>query len=208
MTELRPFRGLRYNPEKSGEVGLVAAPPYDVISLSDRARYISASPYNVVRLILPSERHVLDGTDTETYQRAARLLAEWVKEEQLGYMLHVDCSSEHKSDTVFVAYDRTSEIVLVSEKISSERLPFLVPVLQKVKQYMGDPVSSMSDMGLPITKAIAITVLGTVPLACSSDPAPSPPPTLPSEVRWVCDGVTRYPDSRIALGRIYQFIKS
>jgi hypothetical protein len=30
-----------------------------------------------------------------------------------------------------------------------------------------------------------------------ADPAPSPPPALPFEVRWVCDGVTRYPDSRI-----------
>jgi hypothetical protein len=87
------------------------------------------------------------------YAKLAKL-AEWMKGEQLGYMLHVDCSSEHKSDTIFVAYDRTSEIVLVSEKIPSERLPFLVPVLQKVKEYMGIPVSSMSDMGLPIIKAI------------------------------------------------------
>jgi hypothetical protein len=31
-----------------------------------------------------------------------------------------------------------------------------------------------------------------------AEPAPSPPPTLPSEARWICDGVTRYPDSRIA----------
>ncbi len=46
--------------------------------------------------------------------------------------------------------------------------------------------------------AIAITVLGTVPLAFSSDPAPSAPPTLPSKVRWICDEVTRYPDSSIS----------
>lgn len=87
------------------------------------------------------------------YAKLAKL-AEWTKEEQLGYMLHVDCSSEQKSDTVFVAYDRTSEIVLLSEKIPSERTPFLVPVLEKVKEYMGDPVSSMSDQGIGIIKAL------------------------------------------------------
>jgi hypothetical protein len=87
------------------------------------------------------------------YAKLAKL-AEWTREEQLGYMLHVDCSSEFKSDTIFVAYDRTSEIVLVSEKIPSERTPFLVPVLQKVKKYMGDPVSGMSDLGLGIIKAL------------------------------------------------------
>jgi hypothetical protein len=87
------------------------------------------------------------------YAKLAKL-AEWTKEEQLGYMLHVDCSSEQKSDTVFVAYDRTSEIVLLSEKIPSERMPFLVPVLQKLKEYMGEPVSSMSDLGLAIIKAL------------------------------------------------------
>ena len=81
-------------------------------------------------------------------------LARWTKKQQLGYMLHVDCSSERKSDTVFVAYDRTSEIVLISEKVPSERMPFLVPVLKKVKAYMGNPISAMSDLGLPIMKSI------------------------------------------------------
>ena len=49
--------------------------------------------------------------------------------------------------------------------------------------------------------ALSITFLGTVFLACSSEPTPHPPPTLPSEIRWICDGVTRYPDSRIAKSR-------
>jgi hypothetical protein len=87
------------------------------------------------------------------YAKLAKL-GRWIKKEQLGYMLHVDCSCEHKSDTIFVAYDRTSEIALVSEKIPSERLPFLVPVLRKIKKYLGNPVSTMSDLALPFIKAI------------------------------------------------------
>jgi len=81
-------------------------------------------------------------------------LGRWIKKHQLGYMLHVDCSSEQKSDTVFVCYDRTSEIALVSEKIPSERLPFLVPILKKVRRRLGDPISTMSDLGIAILKAL------------------------------------------------------
>jgi len=81
-------------------------------------------------------------------------LGRWIKKNQLGYMLHVDCSSEQKSDTVFVCYDRTSEIALVSEKVPSERQPFLVPILKKVRKRLGNPVSAMSDLGGAITKAL------------------------------------------------------
>ena len=87
------------------------------------------------------------------YAKMAKL-GRWMKKEQLGYMLHVDCSSEHKSDTVFVCYDRTSKIALVSEKIPSERLPFLVPTLKMVRKHMGQPVSTMSDLGMAILKAL------------------------------------------------------
>lgn len=45
---------------------------------------------------------------------------------------------------------------------------------------------------------ICIIAMARAPGASYSEPAPSPPPTLPSEVRWICDGVRRYPDSRIA----------
>jgi len=87
------------------------------------------------------------------YAKLAKL-GRWIKKRQLGYMLHVDCSSEQKSDTVFVCYDRTSEIALVSEKIPSERLPFLVPILKKVRRRLGDPISTMSDLGIAILKAL------------------------------------------------------
>ena len=63
MARIRPFRALRYDVPDLADV---VAPPYDVISDSDRAAYLVRSPYNVVHLTLP---------DSEG--DAARELAAW-----------------------------------------------------------------------------------------------------------------------------------
>jgi uncharacterized protein (DUF1015 family) len=66
MAETRPFRALRYDEAKAGPLEHLVAPPYDVISASDRDDYLRRSPYNVVHLTLP---------DSE--DQAARDLREW-----------------------------------------------------------------------------------------------------------------------------------
>jgi len=52
---IRPLAGLRYDPAHVGDVGLVLAPPYDVISPAEQTALYGRSPQNVVRLILPRE---------------------------------------------------------------------------------------------------------------------------------------------------------
>ena len=148
------------------------APPkrsfsYDLIVFAGEQKFLASKTLEAIRQTLLDDHHMRVSRSMLSlyvqefccrfecwhYAKIAKL-GRWIKKEQLGYMLHVDCSSEHKSDTVFVCYDRTSEIALVSEKIPSERLPFLVPTLKKVRKYMGQPVSTMSDLGLPILKAL------------------------------------------------------
>jgi Protein of unknown function (DUF1015) len=51
---LAPFRGVRYDLSKVGGLANVTSPPYDVIGPETLERLLAASPYNVVRLILPS----------------------------------------------------------------------------------------------------------------------------------------------------------
>ena len=63
---LKPFRALRYDTEKSGDLDLLVAPPYDVIDGEMRGRLLDAGPYNAVRLIRPNEP-----------VEAARTLSEW-----------------------------------------------------------------------------------------------------------------------------------
>jgi uncharacterized protein (DUF1015 family) len=48
-----PFRGVRYAPARVGELANVTSPPYDVIGPGTLEHLRAASPYNIVRLILP-----------------------------------------------------------------------------------------------------------------------------------------------------------
>jgi uncharacterized protein (DUF1015 family) len=64
-----PFRGERY---AAARLSALLAPPYDVITPDDRARYAARDTHNIVHLILPE---ATGGADR--YARAAALLSEW-----------------------------------------------------------------------------------------------------------------------------------
>ena len=67
-----PFRGERYAPAR---VSAVLAPPYDVITPADRARYAARDPHNIVHLIVP------EAAEAENrYARAATMLEGWRRE--------------------------------------------------------------------------------------------------------------------------------
>ena len=70
MAEIQPLHALHYDPEKTGGLQDVVAPPYDVIDTEQRAELAARSPYNVVGIDLPQG-------DGDPYAHAARLLAEW-----------------------------------------------------------------------------------------------------------------------------------
>ncbi len=73
MAEIEPLRALRYDPERTGGLQDVVAPPYDVIGAEQRRELEARSPYNVVRIDLPR------GGD-DRYQRAADTLGRWRQE--------------------------------------------------------------------------------------------------------------------------------
>jgi uncharacterized protein (DUF1015 family) len=70
MAEIAPLRPLRYAAK---DLSPLVAPPYDVISPSEREALAARSPNNVVKLILP------EGEDDTKYAHAAELLAGWRK---------------------------------------------------------------------------------------------------------------------------------
>ena len=66
VPELKPFRGLRYDPAIVADLSAVLCPPYDVISPAERQRLVDEDPHNAVRLELP-----------DSYDAAAGLLEQW-----------------------------------------------------------------------------------------------------------------------------------
>jgi uncharacterized protein (DUF1015 family) len=75
VPEIRPFRALRFAPERVADLADVVAPPYDVLSAGDRARLLARDPRNVVRLDAPQDE--AGDAEGERYRRAARTLAAW-----------------------------------------------------------------------------------------------------------------------------------
>lgn len=77
VPELRPFRGLLYDPQAVPDLGAVICPPYDVIDAAQRARLVARDPRNAVRVEQPVAPGV-DGVGIDaTYQQAGRLFADW-----------------------------------------------------------------------------------------------------------------------------------
>ena len=75
MAEIRPFQGLRYSDE-AGSLGVLTAPPYDVISPEMRDSLAARNPHNVVHLTLPESKED-DRSKFVKYARSAALLADW-----------------------------------------------------------------------------------------------------------------------------------
>jgi uncharacterized protein (DUF1015 family) len=83
MPNIRPFRGLLYEPEVAGPLEKLTAGPYDNISPVDQGRLYRANPYNVIRLILGKDEPA-DDVASNKYTRAAEYLGGWRKEGALG----------------------------------------------------------------------------------------------------------------------------
>ncbi len=73
MADVRPLRGLRYQPVAAGDLGDVIAPPYDVISEEAQRGLYERSPYNIVRV----EFGIDEPAGADRYHAAAETLAAW-----------------------------------------------------------------------------------------------------------------------------------
>ncbi|MCZ6544865.1 MAG: DUF1015 family protein, partial [Chloroflexi bacterium] len=69
MTDVRPFRGVRFDPEVVGDWGAVLGPPYDIITRAQAAALKRRHPNQIVHIESA-------GNEAEAVQAAA-LFAEW-----------------------------------------------------------------------------------------------------------------------------------
>jgi uncharacterized protein (DUF1015 family) len=75
MADIHPFRAFRYNPQQVAP-GQVVTQPYDKITPALQDHYYSASPHNLVRIIL-GRREEADNPENNVYSRAAAHFRDW-----------------------------------------------------------------------------------------------------------------------------------
>jgi len=76
VTDVRPFRALRYDPARV-ELDRVIAPPYDVVNAEERAFYWQRDPHGAIRLELTEDPEAEAATD---YHEVAETIAAWRRE--------------------------------------------------------------------------------------------------------------------------------
>ncbi len=82
MAQIKPFRGLRYNPEQKQDLSKVITMPYDRIHAAERAAYYALDPHNVARII--QGIRTPDEPKNNVYTRARGYMLNWQAE---GVML-------------------------------------------------------------------------------------------------------------------------
>ena len=78
MATVKPFQPYRYT-SKAGDPAHLLTQPYDKINPAMQAKYLAASPYNLVRVIL-GERNAQDNASDNVYTRAAKHLDDWTRD--------------------------------------------------------------------------------------------------------------------------------
>ncbi len=92
MADVRPFRGLRYDPAKLEDQGAVLCPPYDVVDAVDEQRYRDHHPCNAIAVELSTAS--VSAAPDDRYARAAATLKAWqddrilLRDEAPAYYLH------------------------------------------------------------------------------------------------------------------------
>jgi len=79
MATIRPFRGVRYNPERVADLSTVVSQPYDRVRHGLQDRYYDLSPYNIVRIIKGKDKPG-DGEADNVYTRARGYYQSWLRD--------------------------------------------------------------------------------------------------------------------------------
>lgn len=72
MPNIFPFKALRYNTDRAGNLSNLTTQPYDRITPEQQSRYYDASPYNFVRITLPR-----DEEQPDRYTFARNKIQQW-----------------------------------------------------------------------------------------------------------------------------------
>jgi len=153
MAEIKPFRAIRYNPDRFANLSTVLAPPYDVLDEAAKAKLLARSPQNIVEIDLPYLPPKAVGPDA-VYEKAARTFSTWLADGVL---------KQDGSPTIYAytqsfsirgkMYDRRGYIALVKlEDFSTPDHPTsVVPHERTYKGPIEDRMKLMAATGVQLS---------------------------------------------------------
>ncbi|MBN1179369.1 MAG: DUF1015 family protein, partial [Anaerolineae bacterium] len=105
MATIRPFKGIRYNLEKVGDLSCVVSQPYDRVRHGLQEKYYDQSPYTIVRIIKGKEE-AGDGETENVYTRARDYLHAWL---DAGVLVREDVPALYVLHQTFTLADGTQK---------------------------------------------------------------------------------------------------
>ncbi len=78
MANIKPFRGIRYDPARIKDMSTVVSQPYDRVRHGLQDRYYALSEYNISRIIKGKE-FAGDDENSNVYTRASGYLTKWLQ---------------------------------------------------------------------------------------------------------------------------------
>jgi len=173
LATVKPFQPFRFT-KKAGDPKDLLTQPYDKISPAMQARYLSASPYNLVRLIL-GEHHSSDSASDNVYTRAAGYLDQWIREgvlaqdAQPGFYAYfqdfaVPDSSEHATRMGFIGIgkveDYSSGVVYRHEQTLSGPKQDRLELLRHTRAHFGQIFMLYPDREGSVDRMLAQAAAG------------------------------------------------
>ncbi len=110
MATVKPFRGMRYDTSKAGDISKLCCPPYDIISNQERIDYINENEYNIIRLELPAEGE-------NPYATASEILELW---KNSGILIYEDKPAIYIYEEEFTAYNKRNSIKGIIARVKLE----------------------------------------------------------------------------------------
>ncbi len=98
MAEIRPFRGVRYNKSRVGDLSALICPPYDIITPQMEEEIYSRNEYNFIR-IEHGRQLPQDSALDNKYIRAATTLEQWLKH---GILITDETAAIYLHDHYFI----------------------------------------------------------------------------------------------------------
>ena len=190
MADIAPFRALRYDPQRV-PLDRVVTQPYDKITPAMQESYYSASPYNLVRVILGKSQPG-DSEGSNTYSRAAANFQNWRKDGVLAQdpepslyrytqTFHVPASAigqtgEQRVELERIGFigagrihDYSDQVVFRHEQTLSKPKSDRLNLLRATRAHFGQIFMLYSEPASSVDSVLASSVRPSDPDACVTD---------------------------------------